>query len=187
MKQLLVFFAALACAISLNPSPLSAQASTVLVPGARVKLITPSLEGSQQIVRVINASRDSVEFRSEAYPVTRTVAISDVTAIEVPHAGRRPFIRNMLVGAGVGAVAGGVIGYTTYKKPDCEIFCLFYTTRSGEATAAAIALGTIGLVVGAGFAAFQDGERWTRLPVNTSVSLHPAKGGRIALTIARAF
>ena len=83
MKQLVLLSAAAICAATLATSRLPAQAPTALTPGARVRLITPRLESSQQIVRVITATRDSVEFRSDDYPVTRSLAISDLSAIEV--------------------------------------------------------------------------------------------------------
>ncbi|MBA3465868.1 MAG: hypothetical protein H0T21_00510 [Gemmatimonadaceae bacterium] len=187
MKQLVLLSAAAICAATLATSRLPAQASTALTPGARVRLITPRLESSQQIVRVITATRDSVEFRSDGYPVTRSLAISDLSAIEVASTSRRPFLRNMLVGGGVGALVGGVVGYATYEDSNCEIFCIFDTTRGQEAALSGSLLGTIGVVVGAGIAAFQDRERWTRIPLDATVAVHPAKGGRVAFTIARTF
>lgn len=183
MRRTFLSIAAASCLLAADSASLAAQATTALAPGARVRLITPRLEASQQMVRIISATSDSVEFRSEGYPVTRTIALSDVSAIEVRSDGQRPFLRNMLIGAGVGAALGGIIASTAYKEcPNCGYF---RTSRSQEAAGGAILAGAAGLVAGLAVAALQKGERWTRIPLNANVALRPTAGGRFALALTR--
>ena len=61
---------------------------------------------------------DSLTFRSEAYPVTRTLAMSDLSAIEIQTSSGHPFGRYALIGAAVGGTAGAILGYASHK--DCN-------------------------------------------------------------------
>jgi len=184
MRQIVLFVAAASCLLVSDSASLAAQATTALAPGARLRLITPRLEASQQMVRIISATSDSVEFRSEGYPVTRTIALSDVSAIEVRSDGQRPFLRNMVIGGGLGAALGATIAAATYEE--CRASCWFYpTSRGRDAAGGAILGGAAGLVAGLAVAALQKGERWTRIPLNANVSLRPTAGGRFALTLTR--
>ncbi|MDP9201906.1 MAG: hypothetical protein M3P26_08245 [Gemmatimonadota bacterium] len=183
MRQILRSIAAASCLLAADTASLAAQTTTALAPGARVKLITPRLEISQQMVRIISATSDSVEFRSEGYPATRTIALSDVAAVEVHSDGQRPFLRNMLIGAGLGASLGGIISSVAYKE--CGSCGYFRTSRGQETAGGAIVGGAAGLVVGLAVAALQKGERWTRITLNTNVAFRPTAGGRFALTGTR--
>lgn len=185
MRRILVSIAAVTSLVAAGGNALAAQPTTALAPGARLRLITPRLEASQQLVQIISATRDSVSFRSEAYPVTRTIALSEVAAIEVRSEGQRPFLRNMVVGAGLGAVLGGVIASASYEE--CTDCWFWDTSRGEEALAGAILGAGAGVLLGIGVAAVMPGERWTRIPLNANVALRPTRGGRFAVTLARSF
>ena len=185
MRQIALCIAAAASIVSATATPLGAQSSTVLEPGARLRLITPRLDASQQTVTVISASSDSVKFRSESYPVTRTIPLSDISAVEVRTFGQRPFLRNMLVGGAVGGTLGAILGYTSYEK--CEDCWIYVTSRSRDAAGGALLGGLAGVVGGLAVAAFQRGERWTRIPLNANVALVPTRYGRFAFILTRGF
>ena len=183
MRQILVSIAAASCLLVADAASLAAQATTAFAPGARLRLITPRLEASQQMVRIISATSDSVEFRSEGYPAIRTIALSDVSAVEVRSDGQRPFLRNMLIGAGIGAALGAIISAAAYKE--CGSCGYFKTSRDQETAGGAIVGGAGGLVAGLAVAVLQKGERWTRIPLNANVAFRPTPGGRFALTVTR--
>lgn len=168
-----------------NTSFAAAQSSTVLAPGARLRLITPRLEASQQTVTVISASADSVQFMSDGYQITRTIPISEISAVEVRTFGERPFLRNMFIGGAIGGVLGAALAYAAYEE--CEDCWLFVTSRDRDTAGGALLGGLTGVVGGLAVAAFQRGERWTRIPLNATVALSPTPDGRFALTFKRGF
>ena len=163
----------------------SAQDNGALQPGARIKLITPRLDATHQMVKVLAVTADSLQFRSEAYPVSRTIALSEVSAIEVRSSGGRPFGRYMLIGTGVGGALGAGWAYAAHTESKCTSFCIFETSAAEDATLGAMFGGALGLVVGTAMASLQSGGRWTRIPLNGTVAFRPARGGRFALTISR--
>lgn len=166
-------------------SPASAQSSTALAPGARLRLITPRLDASQQTVTVISASTDSVQFRPEGSSVTRTISLSDISAVEVRTFGQRPFLRNMLIGGAIGGALGGALAYAAYEE--CED-CWFFVTSRGRDTAGGVLVGGLtGIVGGLAVAAFQREERWTRIPFNRSVALLSTPDGRFGFALKRGF
>lgn len=172
------------CLLASATRPVEAQANAVFAPGARLRLITPRLESSQQTVTVISATSDSVVFRSIADPVARTIPISAISAVDVRSYGERPFLRNMLIGAAIGAGAGAVVAAAAYEE--CED-CYFPVSRSAE-TAGGALLGSLGgLLGGLAVAAFQREERWTRIPLNANVALRSSPSKTFALTLTRAF
>ena len=185
MRQIALCIAAAAALMSVIVTPARAQESTVLAPGTRLRLITPRLNASQQDVTVISASSDSVAFRSESYPATRTIALSDITAVEVLTFGERPFLRNMFVGAGVGATLGGILAYTSFKE--CEDCWFYVSSRGREMMGGALLGGLAGVLGGLALAGVQRAERWTRIPLNANVALVPTPDGRFAFTFTRGF
>jgi hypothetical protein len=184
MRQIARCIAALVSLLAFAAPPVGAQANPVFAPGARLRLITPRLDASQQTVTVISATSDSIVFRSETNPALRTIPLSDISAVEVRSHGERPFLRNMLIGSAVGAGTGALMASVAYKE--CED-CWFSTSRSAETAGGALVGSIAGLLGGLAVAAFQRGERWTRIPLNATVALQPSPGGRFALTLTRAF
>lgn len=167
MRSMFHFVLAATSLIAGAASHLRAQPINALAVGAQARLITPRLDASQQLVRIISTTPDSVTFRSEANPVARTIAVSDLIAIEVRTPVGRPFLRNILIGAGLGAAVGAAISATTYEEcTDC-----FYAGPSrGDATEeGAISGGLGGVVLGAAVAMLQKKERWTRIPLHPQV------------------
>jgi hypothetical protein len=55
--------------------------------------------------------------------------------------------RNSLIGLAGGAAIGAIIGAAAHQ--DCTGWCIFNTSRGGDAAAGAIVVGGIGAIVGA--------------------------------------
>lgn len=185
MRQLLVLITIAGAMLATDTTRTAAQEIRGLAPGARVRLITPRLEASQQTVTVVSSSSDSIQFRSASYPVTRSLPLSDIAAVEVRSYGERPFLRNMFIGAAAGGTLGAVLAYAAYEE--CED-CWFYPQSRGRDTAGGALLGgLVGVVGGLIVAGVQRGERWTRIPLNGNVALLPSLDGRFHFNLTRAF
>jgi len=185
MRQLLVLITIAGTLLGADTTRSAAQTITGLAPGARVRLITPRLEASQQTVTVVSSSRDSIHFRSVAYPVTRSIPLSEIAAVEVRSFGERSFLRNMFIGGAVGGSLGAVLAFAAYDE--CSD-CWFYPQSRGRETAGGALLGGLaGVIGGLAVAAVQRGERWTRIPLNANVAVLPSLNGRFHLNLTRAF
>lgn len=185
MRQLLILITIAGAMLVVHTPQTAAQGVARLEPGSRVRLITPRLEASQQTVTVVSASSDSIQFRSASYPVTRSLPLSEITAVEVRSYGERPFLRNMFIGGAAGGTLGAVAAYASYKE--CKD-CWFYPQSRGRDTAGGALLGGLaGVVGGLIVAGVQRGERWTRIPLNANVALLPSLDGRFHFNLTRAF
>ncbi len=107
MPKKLFYYAAAFSVLILH----SAKAQNSSMPGAgtRVKLVTPVLGAAQQTGRVVSANADTIEFRADVYPVTRSIPLSQISSMQVSAgqvSGKRRF-------ALIGLAAGGVIGFAT--------------------------------------------------------------------------
>ena len=182
--KLKTFLTAAAIFSSIAPA-LRAQDASVLGAGTRVKLITPALDPSQQTGKVIAATHDTITFRSDANPVTRSFAVADLTGIEVSGGKDTHRGRDALYGLVIGGAAGAAIGAASYKTPkDCFIFC---ETRRGDAVAGSLFFGTVGTLVGAFIVGSHDKtERWVPLRKTASFRITPASGG-VALAMSAHF
>ncbi len=180
MPRLSLSIIAAFCSLSVALVPAGAQAVPALSPGARVRLVTPRLDESHQLVRILSSTPDSLTFRSEAYPVTRTLAISDLSAIEIQTSSGHPFGRYALIGAAVGGAAGAILGYASHK--DCN-GCFLETTAGEDAAFAGLFLAGTGSLIGLGTAAFRNVEAWTRIPLHENVAIIPMVSGRLAISM----
>ena len=108
MTKKIILCAAVLFALSV-PFAVQAQESSLLAAGTRVKLRTPALDAAQQIGKVVGGSGDTILFRADVYPITRTLAMSDITSMEV--SGGRVSAKKKF--ALIGAAIGGAIGFAT--------------------------------------------------------------------------
>ncbi len=83
----------------------SAQRLDALQSGVRVRIVTPKLDRESQLARVVEASDDSVVFRSEAYPITRRLALADVDSLSVSAGQKNSTARYGLYGFLAGALS----------------------------------------------------------------------------------
>ena len=168
--------------LSVSGTAIYAQESIQLEPGARVRLVTSALPEDQRVVRIVSTGRDTISFRSERAPITRTVAVRDITAIEVSTGKRRHTLRGAMIGLAAGAGVGAVIGYATYEE--CEGWCMFApSSPSGSAALNATAGGLIGLVTGTAIGFLTRTEKWQRLQPTPRISVnHLSQGTSVALS-----
>ncbi len=159
----------------LTPS-LRAQDASLLGAGTRVRLVTPALDAAQQTGTVVAATRDTITFRSDGYPVTRSLAVADLTSIQISGGKETHRGRDSLYGLAIGGTAGALLGAASYKKQQqCFILC---ETRSGDAVAGAIVGGLFGTLIGAFvFGSMDKTERWVPLQKTARIQLLPTNGG----------
>jgi hypothetical protein len=142
----------LACAISLAPAALRAQAE--VRPGSQVRVLAPSAADSLIIARVVAIDSASLLLAPAAPSAARALRMDQIERIEVLHRGGR----KTLTGALLGTVAGAAAGYfitTGYVDDTCDYIC-------GAAEAGGAILGGMaGMVAGAKFGSgFRGPDRW---------------------------
>ena len=162
--------------VSAVGSNVVAQTPARLESGARARLVTPSLPAGQQIVQIEATANDTIVFRSENYPVNRSLALSEISAVDVSVGRRRQTARGALIGLGSGIALGAISGYVTFEP--CEGWCILGpTTRGGSVAWGATAGGVLGLVAGTTIGFFTKSEKWQRVHTRTTVGVSPARGG----------
>jgi hypothetical protein len=153
------------------------QGQSVATVGERVRITTPSQRGSYRYVgRVSDVTRDSLTVQSPDVG-TRSVAIADITMLEVSRGVRGNGRRGMLYGSVIGLGLGAVVGAATYKKPDCNTTFLCPAGPAIDITAGALVGGVVGLAVGGLWGASHPSDRWSRRMLN-DVGLAPLAHGR---------
>lgn len=171
--------------LSSAPSAAVGQQSVDLESGVRARLVSATLPPEQQVVRIVSTTRDTVVFRSERYPVTRSLAVSEISAVDVSLGQRRQTARGAGIGLLSGVVIGAVAGYATFEP--CEGWCLFGpSTRSGSVALSATAGGLLGLVAGTTIGFLRKTEKWKRVRTNTTIGVSPYRRGG-AVAVSRAF
>src|SRR5687767_2084428 len=154
----------------------TAQQPVQLDSGTRVRLTSLRLPADQQIVRIISTANDTVVFRSERYPVTRSLALSEISAVDVSLGQRRRTLRGAGIGLAAGATIGAVAGYATYEP--CNGWCFFGpSSPEGAAAWGGAAGGVLGLVAGTTIGFLMKSEKWQRVQSNTSIAITPTRGG----------
>lgn len=166
------------------PIALPAQDASVLGAGVRVRLTTPVLQADQQMGNVVSATSDTIVFRSDTNPITRSIPVADISSIEISGGRETHRGRDALYGLVIGGGAGAILGAASYKKPDPRTCWFMCETRSGDALAGGIAGGLVGTLVGAFIVgSFDKSERWIPLKKSARVSIVPAAGGmRVAFS-----
>jgi hypothetical protein len=155
-------------------STLHAQVASV---GERVRITTPSQHGAYRFVgRVSGVTHDSLTVQGPDAG-TRSVAIADITALEVSNGVRGNGRRGMLYGSLIGIGLGGALGAATYKKPDCTGTFLCPSGPGLDITAGALLGGVVGVTVGGLWGASHPSDRWTRRAIS-NVGLAPIAHGR---------
>lgn len=186
MRSFSSAFLALAALCAATSNGLAQQQGFQLEPGARVRLISPTLQSDQQIVRILSAGRDTVVFRSERNPVTRSLALNEISAVEVSLGERRRTRRGAVIGLLSGAAIGGIAGYVAYEP--CTGFCLTLGSNSaaGDAAIGGAVGGVLGLLVGTTIGWLSKSEKWQRVQLNTRVGVATSRSGS-AVSVSHAF
>ena len=171
----------------LAPVVADAQAPAV-VAGTRVRVTAPSIALRRHVTTILDVRDDSIVFGVS--DDSRSVALSDVTALEVSTGKHRRFLRNAGLGLGIGVIVGAVAGAATYEEcVSTELFgCLFVPeSRAQSAAEGAIGLGAVGLLAGAVVGVLRRTDRWVSVDTPLRASIKPTASGGMSLTISRAF
>ena len=165
--------------------PVLAAAQSGLEPGTRVRVTSPRNDLRRDVMHVTGVRGDSVVLESATFD--GSVAMRDITSLEVNVGVRNRFTRDALIGFGVGALIGAAVGAGAHDACSGEDGCIIPVSRSGSAAAGAGALGAVGFVVGGIFGLFDIAEDWERLPLPARASIGPAPSGGLGLSFSRAF
>jgi hypothetical protein len=146
------------CAVALMaPVPALSQGSPpdsvrVVDAGSRVRIAAPVFGPKKQVGMVVSVTRDTLVLRQGAATANRSVAVSDITALEVSKGTHTRKAKGSLWGLLIGAGTGAVLGYVTYK-PCQGLSCLGNifgpSSKGGSAAWGAAAGGVLGAAVGA--------------------------------------
>lgn len=179
-------FMVLATAL-LAPVVADAQAP-VVVAGTRIRVTAPSIDLKRHVTTIVDVRGDSIVFGSSDN--SRSVALSDVTALEVSAGKHRRFLRAAGLGLGIGAIIGAAIGAGTYEEcvPTEFLGCLLAPeSRAQSAAMGGVVLGGVGLLTGAVVGALRRTDRWVSADMPLRASIKPTASGGMSLTISRAF
>lgn len=181
MRKLLSLFLLSALA-QLPVTAISAQ-QMGLTEGARVRLVSATLPTDHQLARIISASNDTVVFRSDAYPVTRSLALRDIERIEVSTGSHRRTGKGALIGIAIGVVGGAALGAATFSP--CKGFCVLPETRAGDAGIGAAFFGTLGGLAGAVIGALHTEEDWKPVTLRPTMAVDAAGHHTFGIQVAR--
>lgn len=171
----------------LAPVVADAQASPV-VAGARVRVTAPSIDLRRYVTTIVDVRGDSIVLGVRDN--SRSVALADVTALEVSAGKRRRFLRSAGLGLGIGAIVGAVVGAASYEEcvPTEFLGCFLAPESRGQSAAmGAVVLGAVGLLTGAVVGVVRRTDRWVSVDMPLRASIKPTASGGMSVTISRAF
>ena len=179
---------ALSTLLMLPAASVAAQ-SLDLVPGERVRVTAPGAGLDRHVMTVARVGGDSVALTSRSG--SRTIALADVTALDVSTGKRGHMLRDGAIGFGIGALLGGVL--TKSASDDCpgggEYGVCGAPVLEAEATAVgAMLLGSVGLLAGAAIGAFWDrSDRWESRHATVKAAIAPSPSGGVSLSFSSTF
>ena len=177
---------ALALLLAAGSASALAHAQSPASVGERVRVTTPEQKGAYRYVGSVSAAtRDSLTVQT-ADAGARTVAVANITKLEVSQGRRGNGKRGMLYGSVIGIAAGAVLGAVTYKKPECAGVAYFCPEGSGlDVTAGGLLGGIVGFAVGGLWGATHPSERWAPRSLG-AVGLAPSAHG-VTLRVSAGF
>ncbi|MFL5562949.1 MAG: hypothetical protein ACJ79K_15870 [Gemmatimonadaceae bacterium] len=177
---------ALALLLATGSAGALARAQSPASVGERVRVTTPAQKGAYRYVGSVSAAtRDSLTVQT-ADAGARTVAVANISKLEVSRGRRGNGRRGMLYGSVIGIGAGALLGAATYKKPECAGVAYFCPgNSSADITAGGLVGGVVGLAVGGIWGATHPSERWAPRSLG-AVGLAPAAHG-VMLRVSAAF
>lgn len=132
---------------------------------------------------------DSIVVRSRSG--LRTVAVDNITALDVSAGKRGYMLRDGAIGLGVGALLGGVL--IKSASDDCPgggvyTVCGAPITEAEATAVGAMVYGALGLLAGVAVGAFWDrSDRWESRHATVKATIAPSRSGGVSLSISRAF
>jgi hypothetical protein len=124
--------------------------------GSRVRIAAPVFGTEKQVGTVVHVTRDTLFLRQGAGVTTRSVATSDITALEVSRGTYTRKGKGALWGLLIGAGTGAVLGYALYQEPKCDpqnyfgcgINFIGPDSKGSNAAWSGVAGGIVGAVIG---------------------------------------
>lgn len=141
--------------------------------GDRIRITAPPSALDNRTARVLSARSDSLLLQV-APSETLSVALADVTRLEVSTGRRRYTLRGAGIGTLIGVASGALIGYAS-GDDEPGFFAL---TKGDKAVIASVGLGVAGLVVGTLVGALTVSDRWTSVPLGGAVATPSVQIGR---------
>lgn len=150
------------CAVALmtpvvGPAQMAAPDDLRVDVGSRVRVAAPVFgTKAKQVGTVVSVAPDTVVLRLGATVPSRSLAISDITSLEVSRGKHTRKAQGALWGTLIGAGVGGILGYALYKEPRCSNDAFFGcinltvgpTSKGSNAMVSAAAGGLVGALVG---------------------------------------
>ena len=161
--------------------PLFAQAQDgPVAAGTRVRVTAPNFGLEKRVATVTATRADSIVISFKG--AQRTIALRDVSSLEVSAGKRMRVVPYALLGLGVGAIGGFALGYASYDGGS-----FLSNSPSDEGTWVGATLGVVGLFTGAIAGVFHRGDHWvtTQPPVRAAMGV--TGSGRISVGLTRAF
>ncbi len=174
---------AFAVSILLMVPAIAETQSATLAPGARVRVTSPSDDLNKHVATVTEVRGDSVVVAGRTG--SRTIGLSNVTALEVSTGTRNRVMRDGLIGFGAGALLGVAFGASA--EDECSEGYLCVVPASEFAAVGAVVFGAVGLMTGAIIGAFDRADRWERASLPVRASIGPSRSGGVSLNFSRTF
>ena len=126
--------------------------------GSRVRVAAPVFgTKAKQVGTVVSVAPDTVVLRLGATVPGRSLAIGDITSVEVARGKHTRKALGALLGTLIGAGVGGILGYSLYEEPKCPSDAFWAcigpltpgpTSKGSNAMVSAVAGGIVGALVG---------------------------------------
>lgn len=178
------FSFAVACLLAALASEASGQSET-LTTGTRIRVTSPIHNLDQHVVTVGEIRGDSVVVNDRTGP--HTIALANVTALDVSRGTRNRVARDGLIGLGVGAATGIALMAAADDGCDDAQFCIVPVSESQFAAAGALVLGAAGFLAGAVIGTFDRTEIWEPQNHGLKAALRSSRSQGVALSISRSF
>jgi hypothetical protein len=159
MKRINVFGAVLCLALTTHAA--GAQQAAELEKGVRVRVTVSN--GDQLVGSLISGVGDSLRVMTDGSGrKVRSTLASNVRTIEVSRGQNRPkgALIDALIGLGIGATSGALLGAATYSDPD-QTSCFMVCSKTAAAGFVGGLGGVAGLLLGALAGAVAGREEWT--------------------------
>ncbi len=171
-------------AVLVFSSPLTAQMAGVAA-GARVRVTSPSDNLKKHVGTIMEVRADSVVVSGRQGP--RSVALANITALDVSTGTRTRVMRSGLIGFGAGALVGAGLGAAAHEDCKEKCFYVIQTSRGQDMALGAVVLGAAGLITGSVIGALTHTDRWEPRGPSVRVGMVGSPLGGVSLNLSRAF
>jgi hypothetical protein len=163
----------------MSPAASAAGQSFDLSSGQRVRITAPSLGLKKEVATVSEVRGDTIVLSSPSG--SQTIAIENITGLDVSTGARTEIVRFGLIGFAAGATVGAIVGVAAHEPSD-----LFTPAATGAVVGAVY--GAVGLLAGGLIGSLQRTDRWRAVRiVRLTGALRPIAAGRIGFSFSRAF